>query len=97
MRAISNVHVDRIWPAQLWPKPTKYQRLADPLLQSGVVTRNSRVECASKSTSLGKVSLFRKTVSIWKELGAGAATQMTIAPVAILNFKQSPGSFSVLI
>jgi len=24
-------------------KPKKYQRLADPLLQSGIVTRNNRV------------------------------------------------------
>jgi len=27
-------------------KPRKHQRLADPLLQSGVVTRNNRVMCA---------------------------------------------------
>jgi len=38
-------------------KPRKYQRLADPLMQSGVVTRNNRVQCAIKSTVLGKVSL----------------------------------------
>jgi len=30
-------------------KPKKHQRLADPLLQSGVVTHNNRVECAIKS------------------------------------------------
>jgi len=31
-------------------KPKKHQRLEDPLLQSGVVTRNNRVKCAIKST-----------------------------------------------
>jgi len=31
-------------------KPKKHQRLADPLLQSGVVTYNNRVYCATKST-----------------------------------------------
>ena len=31
-------------------KPNKHQRLADPLLQSGVVTRNNRVYYAVKST-----------------------------------------------
>jgi len=29
--------------------------LADPLLQSGVVTRNNRDRCATKSTVLGEV------------------------------------------
>jgi len=45
-------------------KPKKHQRLADPLLQSGVVTHNNRVWCAIKSTVLGKESLFGNTVSI---------------------------------
>ena len=30
--------------------PKKHQRLADPLLQSGVVIHNYHVECATKST-----------------------------------------------
>jgi len=45
-------------------KPKKHQRLADPLLQSGVVTRNNRVYCGMKSTVLAKLSLFGKTVCI---------------------------------
>jgi len=31
-------------------KPKKHQRLADPLLQSGVVTHNNRIYCVIKST-----------------------------------------------
>jgi len=44
-------------------KLKKHQRLADPLLHSGVATRNNRVECSIKSTVLGKVSLFGQKCS----------------------------------
>jgi len=44
-------------------KLKKHQRLADPLLHSGVVTRNNRVECSIKSTVLGKVCLFGQKCS----------------------------------
>jgi len=35
-------------------EPKKHQRLADPFLQCGVVTRNNRVWCVIKNTVLGK-------------------------------------------
>jgi len=44
-------------------EPSKACR-SDPLLQYGVVTRTNHVQGAIKSTVLGKVSLFDKTVGI---------------------------------
>jgi len=45
-------------------KVRNHQRLADALLQSGVVTHNSRLWYAINSTVLGKSSVFGETVSI---------------------------------
>jgi len=71
-------------------KPNKHQRLADPLLQSGFVTRNNRVWYAVKST---RNSYLVKPLISRKEHRAGATSQTVIASAPVLNFKLSSGSF----
>jgi len=56
---------------------------------SGLVTRNKRLYCAIKSTVLGKVSVdfsqLAKPLVYGKDPGAGAASQMAIAPAQVQN------------